>query len=349
VGVVGRATAEASAAAMTIGDAAGFASTDCSEMAEECDEASDRRCTGSAATEGREAGAVVASATALVRWAVAAGVDLAGAAVAGTVGAALAVEVVTTVVEMETTTPGVAGAATVEVVTAEAADGVAGAADVFSAEPCVTVEDWLAGESVVLGLEGQANVTSAATVGAGASGALIAGAGSESSDESGRAGPGLAAGRTLSDGAAAEAQRTVTNRACSITAGGQRGRVNVRWSRADVPCGALRFRDDPPLRRYRVFTTTRGAVSVAQFCERTDGAPEAVLEAGAVLEGGRHQPCLPGRVRPRTEGPRRNLSSVALMGVPHTARIGCMSTNSPDTTLLRVVPDMVRLPQRACS
>ena len=83
-----------------------------------------------------------------------------------------------------------------------------------------TVSDTVGVSSEVF-LVGQASVTIRAMVGAGASGALMAGTGSASSVESGRDGA-LAAGRTLSDGTAAEADRAVARMTCSITAGGQR-------------------------------------------------------------------------------------------------------------------------------
>jgi hypothetical protein len=133
---------------------------------------------------------------------------------------------------------------------------------------CTVVDDGcgfgvaLAGEVAVWGTElvadcfvGHVTITIREIVGAGASGALIAGTGSVMSVESGRGAP-LAAGRTLSDGIAAMADSAVARITCSITAGGQRGSVNVRWNQADVPSMAQRS-DDPTRRRYRVKKTTR--------------------------------------------------------------------------------------------
>lgn len=83
-------------------------------------------------------------------------------------------------------------------------------------------------------LAGDASVTIRAMPGAGGCGALMLGTGRASSVESGRDGA-LTAGRTLSGGTAAEADRAVARMTCSITAGRQRVSVNVRWIRADVP------------------------------------------------------------------------------------------------------------------
>jgi hypothetical protein len=101
-------------------------------------------------------------------------------------------------------------------------------------------------------LSGHDSVTIRAMVGAGTSGALIPGTGRARTLESGRD-VALAAGRTLSDGTATEADRAVASMTCSITAGRQRVSVNVRWNRADVPSNA-RKSDDPTRRRYRVGT-----------------------------------------------------------------------------------------------
>jgi hypothetical protein len=89
---------------------------------------------------------------------------------------------------------------------------------------------------------GNTTETSGEIFGAPLSGALMAGDGRARRVESTRTGPGLAAGRTLSAGIAAKADTAVASSTCSITAGGQRGRVNVRPAGADVPFGARQLR-----------------------------------------------------------------------------------------------------------
>ena len=76
--------------------------------------------------------------------------------------------------------------------------------------------------------DGHASVTGRVMRGSGCDGVLIVGAGRVRSTESARVPLGLGAARTLSAGVTAEADRALTRKTCRITAGEQRGRVEVR-------------------------------------------------------------------------------------------------------------------------